>query len=271
MKATELQQYTEEIVVSIAFAWTMIKPEILQTMHALALQSVPATVGIATPAVDTLVTNVDMGMSLRPSEMQKYLVTAVIPTVLAGLQSIAEETLNDHFGDALTLAARLRTLRQNNVIDARRASEAHFWRLVRNVCMHGGGRITQLTENEAQRLLSQGEINFSEFSLWGPLLEAGHGGVPVPIHSSGEDTALRSGHGGKANTNRRRATDRCRSRRRSCCRKRVGSDSCTGNVVRRPTLMRTPLVKGQTTPESGFFQFFSAFSAPASRAIGRVF
>jgi hypothetical protein len=29
--------------------------------------------------------------------------------------------------------------------------------------------------------MSQGEINFSEFSLWGPLLEAGHGGVPVPI------------------------------------------------------------------------------------------
>jgi hypothetical protein len=181
MKATELQQYTEEIVVSIAFAWTMIKPELLQTMHALALQSVPATVGMAPPAVDTPVTNVDMGMSLRPSEMQKYLVTAVIPTVLAGLQSIAEETLNDHFGDAPSLAARLRTLRKNNVIDTRLASEAHFWRLVRNVLMHGGGRITQSTENEAQRLLSQGEIDFSEFSLWGPLLEAGHGGVPVPI------------------------------------------------------------------------------------------
>ena len=66
MKATKLQQYTEEIVVSIAFAWTMIKPELLQTMHALALQSVPATVGMAPPAVDTPVTNVDMGMSLRP-------------------------------------------------------------------------------------------------------------------------------------------------------------------------------------------------------------
>ena len=49
MKATELQQYTEEIVVAIAFAWTMIKPELLQTMHALTLQSVPNTVGMAPP------------------------------------------------------------------------------------------------------------------------------------------------------------------------------------------------------------------------------
>ncbi len=180
MKATELQQHTEEIVATIDFAWTMIKPELLQTFHSLALQSIPATMGMAPPLLDTPVTAVDMGISLRPSEMQKHLVTAVVPTVLAGLQSIAEETLNNHFGDTSTIAGRLRNLRKNNVINAGLASEAHFWRVVRNVLIHGSGRITQSIESEAQQLRSKGEIGFSEFSLWGPLLEAGRG-IPVPI------------------------------------------------------------------------------------------
>src|SRR5688572_22419378 len=100
MKATELQQHTEEIVVSIAFAWTMLKPELLQTFHALALQSTPDTAGMTPPPVDTPIANTDTGISLRPSDMQRHFVTAVIPAVVAGLQSIVEETLNDHFGDA---------------------------------------------------------------------------------------------------------------------------------------------------------------------------
>ena len=181
MNASELKRYAEEIVVSIAFAWTMIKPELLQTIHALALQSVPATAGTQPPAVDTPITDADTGVSLTPSEMQAYFVTALIPTVLVGFQSIAEETLNNHFGDSLPVAARLRVLSKNRVIDGSLSSEAHFWRLIRNVLMHGGGRVTQSTQKEAQRLLLNGEIDFTEFSLWGPYLDAGHGGVPVPI------------------------------------------------------------------------------------------
>jgi hypothetical protein len=113
--------------------------------------------------------------------MQGYLVTTVIPTVLAGLQSITEETLSDHFGDSPNMAARLRTLRANNTIDDQLVREAHHWRLVRNVLMHGGGQITQQTVDEAGKLHQGGAINFKEFSLWGPLLDAGYGGVLVPI------------------------------------------------------------------------------------------
>ncbi|WP_430232302.1 hypothetical protein [Nitrosomonas communis] len=55
-------------------------------------------------------------MSLRPSEMQQYFVSSVIPTALAGLQSIAEDVLNDHFGYVLGIARRLRSLRSSNII-----------------------------------------------------------------------------------------------------------------------------------------------------------
>ncbi len=46
MKPDELEKHTDEIVASISFAWTLFKPEMLQTFHALALQATPATAGM---------------------------------------------------------------------------------------------------------------------------------------------------------------------------------------------------------------------------------
>lgn len=181
MIAEDLERHTNEMVASILFAWTMLKPELLQTFHRLALLSSPATATISPPPIDTPVTDVDSGISIRPSEMQQYFIESVIPAMLAGLQSMAEEALNDYFGNSLSISSRLRNLHTSKIIDKDLLNEAHFWRLVRNVSAHGNGTVSQATENEASTLLSKGEINFTEFSLWGPLLDAGHGGVPVPL------------------------------------------------------------------------------------------
>ena len=78
-------------------------------------------------------------------------------------------------------------------IDADLASEAHFWRIVRNVVTHGNGTISSRTATEVQRLRAAGEITFTEFALWGPLLDAGHGGVPVPFTPAAQILPYASG------------------------------------------------------------------------------
>ena len=194
MNARDLQRHTDEIVASICFAWTMLKPELLQTFHALALHAIPATSGIAPPPlVDTPVRLTDTGIVIRPSDMQRYFVSAVIPTILSGLQAIAENTLNNHFGDGPKIGKRLRALRDARTIDVNLASEAHFWRFVRNVVAHGNGTISAHTVEEVRQLRATGEITFTEFVLWGPLLDAGHGGVPVPFIPAAQTPPYASG------------------------------------------------------------------------------
>jgi hypothetical protein len=181
MNANDLQRHTDEIVASISFAWAMISPELLQKFHTLVRRATPATSGMPAPPLDTLVTNIDTGIALRPSDMQRYFVSAVIPTVLSGLQAIAEDTLNQHFGNSRTIARRLKALRTARTIDVDLASEAHFWRIVRNVVTHGNGTISPDIEVQVQDLYAAGQITFTEFALWGPFLDARHGGGPVPL------------------------------------------------------------------------------------------
>ena len=67
MQPADLASHTDELVASILFAWTLLKPELLQPFHSLALKSVPAIAGMEVPALDTPVADVDVdsGISLR--------------------------------------------------------------------------------------------------------------------------------------------------------------------------------------------------------------
>src|SRR5687768_532490 len=92
MTAQELRDQTRLIVSTACFAWTMVKPEMLQTIHRMGLQSSPATAHITAPfdePVEDMVTNT----AIRPSEMQIHLLRDLVPGLLAAVQSVAEDLL----------------------------------------------------------------------------------------------------------------------------------------------------------------------------------
>jgi hypothetical protein len=169
-----------EVVSTLAFAWTQLKPELLQLVHGLALKTSPATAGIA-PPFDPPIHDIVTGAQVRPSEMQEHLLSRVIPVLLLAVQSIAEDALNDHFGTTSKISKRIRDAVRTGHINSFTADRAHHWRLTRNVIAHGDGMISSQTEAEVVGLLAKDEIKFSEFVFWGPTLDAGYGGVSVPI------------------------------------------------------------------------------------------
>lgn len=182
MTSHQFEVWATEIVSTLSFAWTQTKPEMLHTIHRLALASSPATSHIDAPfdiPVHDLVTNTQ----IRPSEMQRHLLSTVVPGFLPSIQAVAEDVLNDSMGGTPSIFTRIENACVLGSIDRSLASRAHHWRIVRNVLAHGGGVISKRTEDEVGDLHARGLIDFTKFNLWGPLIDAGCGGTLVPIHA----------------------------------------------------------------------------------------
>jgi len=113
--------------------------------------------------------------------MQAYLLAKVVPSFLPGIQSIAEDELNGQFGGTANIYSRIEGAVANGAIDRSLASRAHYWRITRNIVAHGNGVISPRTVSEVNMLARKGEVLFNLFIFWGPLLNAGHEGMPVPI------------------------------------------------------------------------------------------
>jgi hypothetical protein len=184
MESQKLREQVIDVVSTLAFAWTSLKPHYLQTVHQLALNSSPATRHIQAP-LDAPVHDLVTGTAIKPSEMQNHVLDRVVPSVLPSIQSIAEDVLNDHFGSTASIFSRIEDAAASGVIDRQLASKAHYWRITRNVLAHGGGIISPRVEREVRDLLQANKVLFNQFLFWGPLLDAGHrdipDAVPVPI------------------------------------------------------------------------------------------
>lgn len=180
MDSQEFRDLVRRISSSISFAWVQLKPEMLQTVHQLALDSLPGTRGIRAP-LDNPVYDLVMGTQIRPSEMQAHLLNTVVPVTLVAIQSIGEDILEGSCGNQLRAFWRIESLVSEGRINRDVANAAHYWRIVRNVLAHAQGVIDIATEQEVARLRSEGRILFDRFKFWGPLLDAWQGGVPVPI------------------------------------------------------------------------------------------
>jgi len=184
MDSLKLQEHVKEVVSTLAFAWTSTKPAYLQTVHQLALDSSPATRNINAP-FDLPVHDLVTGTMIRPSEMQNHILDRVVPSLLPAIQSIAEDLLNEHFGNTPSIKSRIEEAVTSGSLDRPLASKAHYWRITRNVVAHGGGIISARVESEIIDLLAAKKILFNQFQFWGPLLDAGHrvipDAVPVPI------------------------------------------------------------------------------------------
>jgi len=174
----------KDVVSTLSFAWTSLKPHYLQTVHQLALNSSPSTRHVQAP-LDAPVHDLVTGTMIRPSEMQNHVLDHVIPSVLTSIQSVAEDVLNDHFGNNSKISSRIEAATASGVIDRQLASKEHYCIITRNVLAHGGGIISSRVEHEVRDLLAANKVLFNQFLFWGPLLDAGHrdipDAVPVPI------------------------------------------------------------------------------------------
>ena len=138
MDSLKLQEHVKEVVSTLAFAWTSTKPAYMQTVHQLALDSSPATRNINAP-FDLPVHDLVTGTMIRPSEMQNHILDRVVPSLLPAIQSIAEDLLNEHFGNTPSIKSRIEEAVTSGSLDRPLASKAHYWRITRNVVAHGGG------------------------------------------------------------------------------------------------------------------------------------
>jgi hypothetical protein len=189
METQKLREQVRDVVSTLAFAWTSLKPHYLQTIHQLALNSSPATRHIQAP-LDTPVHDLVTGTMIKPSEMQNHVLDRVIPSVLPSIQSIAEDVLNDHFGNNSSIYSRIEDATASGVVDRQSANKAHYWRITRNVLAHGGGIISFRVEREVKDLLLANKILFNQFLFWGPLLDAGHRDIPDAVHVPIIDAAV---------------------------------------------------------------------------------
>lgn len=180
MSSDDLRKWSRDIVSSLLFAWTQLKPEMLHTLHKLALATSEKTKHID-PLFDAPVHDLVFGTKIKPSEMQAHLLSKVVPSFLPSIQSIAEDELRSHYGNTASAYDLIESMADSNVIDRKLASRAHHWRIARNIVAHGGGVISKRTEQEVIDLKAKGKVDFSQFLLWGPLLDAGHGGTLVPL------------------------------------------------------------------------------------------
>lgn len=180
MNGNEFQVLVRTALATLSFAWLQMKPELLQTYHQMALDTTPALKGMRAP-FDIPVHDLILNTAIRPSQMQTQLLDVVLPVMLVAIQSLAEDALENTAGPIRNAFERIEGLVRSGRIDRDRASTAHQWRIVRNVVAHAGGMLDRRTVDELTRLSAEGLILFRVFKLWGPLLDAGHGGTNVPI------------------------------------------------------------------------------------------
>ena len=193
MDSQQLRGHVKEVVATLHFAWISMKPELLDTYRRLAMDSSPATRGIRTP-LDMPMHDLVTGTMIRPSEMQRHVLDRVAPSFLAAIQSIAEDELNGRFGNHASIYSRIEQSVRVGLIDRQLASNAHYWRIVRNVLAHGGGVISQRTEQEVNDLHADGKILFDKFIFWGALLDAGHNDIPDAVLVPLIDSAVANPH-----------------------------------------------------------------------------
>jgi len=125
MDSQSLRLLTKEIVATLSFAWTMTKPELLQTFHQLALNTSDATRHIRV-APDNPVHDLTTNTQAKPSLMQSYLLEKVVPAILPSIQAISEDLINNHFGDTKSISSRIEDAVSNNKLTRSVASKAHY-------------------------------------------------------------------------------------------------------------------------------------------------
>jgi len=109
MNGTQLRTVVKDVVATLMGSWTMLKPSLLQTFHRLALSTSRKTRGIQV-LEDAPIHDLTLGSVMRPSEMQQHLLARVIPPVLVAVQALAEDALNDRFGDQRKISQRIEQL-----------------------------------------------------------------------------------------------------------------------------------------------------------------
>ena len=174
MNSNDLRKWVNDLASTLCFSHTILSPSFLQTFHRLAVDSFPATKGLAIP-FDNLVQDMITGTKIKPSDMQGHLRQFVYPAIMIAIQSLAEDMLNTYYRDINIISVRIEQAVNENKITRNLASEAHYWRIVRNVIAHGNGEISQCTERDFQKLNSLSKILFTEFILWGPLVKTAEG------------------------------------------------------------------------------------------------
>jgi hypothetical protein len=113
--------------------------------------------------------------------MQDELLTTVVPVTLVAIQSIAEDVLKGTPFGKQRVSDSIESLVKSGKIGRDLASEAHHWRLVRNVIAHAQGVIDQKTVKDLADLKRDGLVTFDRFKVWGPLISDGDGCPPVPL------------------------------------------------------------------------------------------
>jgi hypothetical protein len=156
MDGNALRASVKDVVATLMGSWRMLEPSLLQTFHKLALASSPATKDIPVPE-DAPIHDLPLGHVMRPSEMQAHLLTRVIPPMLVAIQALAEDSLNNHYGNERKIKARIEDMVVVGHLTRTLASRAHYWRIVRNVHAHAGGRLDQRTLDEISTLILEGK------------------------------------------------------------------------------------------------------------------
>ena len=124
MNALELKNLVGDVVTTLHCAYAILSPSFLRTTHQLAVDSMPPHQRIKIP-FDTPVVDVLTGAKIKPSEIQKRLLSSVIPSMLAAIQSLAEDELNGLYGNASAFK-HIETAVKLAKIDRAFASKAHF-------------------------------------------------------------------------------------------------------------------------------------------------
>jgi hypothetical protein len=179
MNSEQLTQWVKNIASSLCFSHTMLSPKLLQTVHQLAINTSSKLSGIKAP-YDPPSVDLVTGTSIRPSEMQENIRSKLFPAFLVSVQSLAEERISEHYGDSKKISRRIEQMVAEGKVSRDLASEAHHWRLIRNVVAHGNGIISESIVSEFQVLTTKGRILFTQFEVWGPLISTGENAV-API------------------------------------------------------------------------------------------
>lgn len=144
-------------------------------LHQQIVSSIPATSQVVVP-LDAPIHDVTLGTSILPSQFQKLLIDELIPSLLIAVQAVVEESLPGR-----GFKSQIESLVGSGKVSRAQASECHHWRFVRNAIAHSAGVIDQQLVDEFNNMKTKGEVLFTAFRLHGRLLDAGQGGVPVPL------------------------------------------------------------------------------------------
>lgn len=189
MNGIQLAEWVKNIVSTLGFSYVLLSPDTLQTMHQAIINSQSETRGIEAP-YDQPITDLVAGVSIRPTEMQENIRSRLFPAFFITVQSVAEEEINGYYGDSKNMSQRIKQMVAEKKVPPDLASEAHHWRVIRNVLVHGSGIIRSETVREINALRSKNEISFKQFEIWGPLVIINATVIHNPRHPGSKATAI---------------------------------------------------------------------------------